>query len=57
MDSKNDIGSPDRGGINVHENHEVEYWTKELAIGKEDLAKEVHAIGASAKQVRMQVNA
>jgi hypothetical protein len=52
MDSKNNVGSPDRGRINIHENYEVEYWTKTLGISAEELRKAVETAGTSAEAVR-----
>lgn len=52
MDSKNKVGSPDRDRINVNENYEVEYWTKELRVSAEELKAAVTAVGTSADKVR-----
>jgi len=52
MDSKQNVGSPDRDRINVHENYEVEYWTKELGVSKEELIAAVKAVGTAADAVR-----
>jgi len=52
MDNKEKTGSPDRDRINVHENYEVEYWTKELGISSEQLRNAVAAVGTSAEEVR-----
>jgi len=55
MDNKNNIGSPDRDRINIHENYEVEYWTKTLGISAEELRKAVEAAGTSADAVRKHI--
>jgi hypothetical protein len=52
MDDKTKIGSPDSKLINVNENYEVEYWTKELGITKDKLKEAVTAVGTSAAAVR-----
>ncbi|MDB4902193.1 MAG: hypothetical protein JWQ63_1474 [Mucilaginibacter sp.] len=52
MDNKRNVGSPDRDRINIHENYEVEYWTKEFGIDREELKKAVDAAGTSAEAVR-----
>ena len=52
MDNKNNVGSPDRDRINLKENYEVEYWTKELGIKAEQLRKAVDEVGTSADAVR-----
>lgn len=55
MDNKNKVGSPDRDRINIHENYEVEYWTKTLGITAEELRKAVDAAGTSAEAVRKHI--
>jgi len=52
MDNKSNVGSPDRDRINIHENYEVEYWTKTLGISSEELRKAVDAAGTSAEAVK-----
>ena len=52
MDNKNNTGSPDRDRINIHENYEVEYWTKTLGVSADELRKAVEAAGTSADAVR-----
>ena len=56
MDSKNKVGSPDRDRINVNEDYEVQYWTKELGISAARLREVVKAAGTSAKAVREYLN-
>jgi len=46
-------GRPDRIRINVHEEHEVRYWTQELGVSREELERAVKAIGVAAADVRM----
>jgi hypothetical protein len=55
MDNKNNVGSPDRDRINIHENYEVEYWTKTLGISADELRKAVEAAGTSADAVRKHI--
>jgi hypothetical protein len=52
MDSKEKTGSPDSKTINLNEDYEVAYWTKELGISKEKLTEAVNAAGKSAEAVR-----
>jgi hypothetical protein len=52
MDSKENVGSPDRDRINVHEDYELEYWTRQLGVSKEELIAAVKAVGTSADAVR-----
>lgn len=52
MDDKKNTGSPDSKRINIHENYEVEYWTKEFGVTAEKLKQAVAAVGTSAEAVR-----
>jgi hypothetical protein len=56
MDDKTKTGSPDRKMINLNENYEVEYWTKELSVSREKLKEAVAAAGTSAAAVREYLN-
>ncbi|WP_454802938.1 DUF3606 domain-containing protein [Mucilaginibacter phyllosphaerae] len=56
MDDKSKTGSPDSKRINVNEDHEVAYWTKELGVTKEKLQEAVDAVGTSAEAVREYLN-
>jgi hypothetical protein len=51
MDSKENIGSRDRDRININEDYEVEYWTRQLSVSKEELIKAVNTVGTSANAV------
>jgi hypothetical protein len=44
-------GAQDRARVNVHEAHEVAYWTKKWGISKEQLAAAVEKAGVSADAV------
>jgi Protein of unknown function (DUF3606) len=44
--------SGDRQRINVHQDYDVEYWTKELAVTKERLEQLVQEHGDRADDVR-----
>jgi len=46
---------PDRSKINIHEPHEVKYWTRALGISKEDLQKAVDKVGNAAAAVRKEL--
>jgi hypothetical protein len=52
MDNKQKTDWRDRDRINIHENYEVEYWTKELGISREKLKEAVNSVGTSAAAVR-----
>jgi hypothetical protein len=51
-DNLQERGPQDRSRINVHEEWEVAYWTKELGLSKEELVAAVQAAGPSATAVR-----
>lgn len=45
-------GPQDRSRINVNEDHEVRYWSKELGISEDQLRESVKAAGVSVEAVR-----
>ncbi|WP_447988277.1 DUF3606 domain-containing protein [Achromobacter spanius] len=45
-------GPQDRTRINVNEDHELRYWTKELGVSEERLKEAVKAVGVSVESVR-----
>lgn len=51
-DDLNKRGLQDRIRINVHEEHEVRYWTKELGVTREELERAVKAVGVMIDDVR-----
>jgi len=51
-DNLQKAGQQDRSRINVHEEHEVRYWTEALGVSREALEKAVAAVGVSADKVR-----
>jgi len=51
-DDLNKRGAPDRLRINVHEEHEVRYWTEELGVSREQLEQAVKVVGVMAADVR-----
>ncbi|RFZ82731.1 DUF3606 domain-containing protein [Mucilaginibacter terrenus] len=51
MDNKNNVGSPDRDRINVHEEYELQYWSKKLGITRQELKDAIKAVGTSAEKV------
>ena len=42
----------DRDRINVHEDYEVQYWSKELGVTPEELKQTVEKVGGMASDVR-----
>jgi hypothetical protein len=55
MDDLRKKGSPDRSKINMHESHEVKYWTRELGVNRDQLQKLVDKVGNSAASVRKEL--
>ena len=51
-DDLNKRGQQDQSRINVHEEHEVRYWTEALGVSREELARAVEQVGVSASAVR-----
>jgi hypothetical protein len=48
-------GPQDRSLINMHQEHEVRYWTKELEVTMDELQKVVDKVGNSAAAVRQEL--
>ena len=55
MDNLTIRNQPDRSKINMHEDHEVKYWTKALGVSKAELQKAVDKVGNSAAAVRKEL--
>jgi len=51
-DNLDNRGQQDRLRINVHEEHEVRYWTEQLAVSRGELVNAVKAVGVMAADVR-----
>jgi hypothetical protein len=51
-DDKSKTGSPDRDRINVNEDYELRYWTKELGVTGDELRAAVKVVGPTADAVR-----
>jgi len=45
-------GAQDRARINVNEEHELRYWTKELSVTEAQLREAVKAVGVSVDAVK-----
>ena len=56
MDNKKQVGSPDRDRININEDYEVTYWSKEFGVKPEELKAAVKSAGTAVKDVRKQLN-
>jgi hypothetical protein len=55
MDASRKKGLQDRSKINVHEPHQVLYWTKHLKVSNEELLKAVDKVGNAAAAVRKEL--
>jgi Protein of unknown function (DUF3606) len=51
-DDLKDRGAQGRARINVNEEHELRYWTKELGVSEQELRDTVGLVGVSAAKVR-----
>ena len=51
-DNLQNRGPQDRSRINLHEKWEVQYWTQELGVSQEELARAVKEAGNSVNAVR-----
>ena len=56
MDNTKKTGTPDSKTINLSEDYEVAYWTKELGVSKKQLKDATTAVGKSAEAVRKHLN-
>jgi hypothetical protein len=48
-------GAQDRARVNIHEEHEVRYWSEKWGVTKEQLAAAVASVGVSADAVARQL--
>jgi len=55
MDSLTKKQQPDRSKINMHQAHEVKYWTRALKVSPDELRKAVEKVGNSAAAVRKEL--
>jgi uncharacterized protein DUF3606 len=55
MDNLTKRDQRDRSKINMQENFEVKYWTRELGVTREQLQKAVDKVGNSAATVRKEL--
>jgi hypothetical protein len=51
-DNLKNVGRPDRDRINTSEDHEIQYWTKELGVSSQQLKEAVKTVGPVADDVR-----
>jgi hypothetical protein len=48
-------GPQDSSRVNVHEPHELRYWTKRFGVTEEQLKKAVAKVGTSVKSVESEL--
>jgi len=51
MDNKQNVGNPDRSRINVHEEYELNDWSKKFGVSHDELKAAVKAVGTEAQDV------
>ena len=51
-DDKTNRGPQDRSRVSLSEDYEVRYWTKELGVSKDELARLVQQHGNSVEKLR-----
>ena len=51
-DDPSKAGAADRKRINIHQPHEVAYWTEALGVSEEALRAAVNRVGVMADDVR-----
>jgi hypothetical protein len=51
-DNKQDRGPRDRSRIDINEDYEVRYWTKELNVTPEQLEQAVNQVGPMVENVK-----
>ena len=54
-DDKNQTRPQDSQRINLNEDYEVQFWTKELKVSQEQLEKVVKKVGPMASAVRKEL--
>jgi hypothetical protein len=57
MDDLKKTDYQDRSKINMHEPHEVRYWTKHLGVSKEQLQAAVDKVGNGAAAMKKELAA
>ena len=50
-DDKTKAGGQDRSRVNIHEDYEVQYWTKKWGVSRAQLEAAVKAVGPMATDV------
>jgi Protein of unknown function (DUF3606) len=55
-DDPKQTGKPDDQRINVEQDHELSYWSKELGVSRDELRAAVQRAGPLVKNVRQHLN-
>ena len=55
-DNLKQTGKPDDQRINVEQDHELSYWSKELGVSRDDLRRAVEQAGPLVRDVRQHLN-
>jgi len=55
MDSLIKRVQPDRSKINLHQSHELKYWSHALGVSKEEICAAIEKVGNSAVAVRKEL--
>lgn len=55
-DDLKQTGRQDDQRINLEQDHEVNYWSKELGVSREELRRAVEQTGPMVKNVRQHLN-
>lgn len=55
-DNPNLRNGQDRKRVNVHQEHEVRWWTQKWGVSREELEKAVEAVGTSVNKVEQYLN-
>ena len=55
-DDLKQTGKPDDQRINIEQDHELSYWSKELGVSRDELRSAVQQAGSLVKDVRQHLN-
>lgn len=55
-DDLKDTGRQDDQRINIDQDHELSYWSKELGVSREELRRAVEQAGPMVRSVRQHLN-
>ena len=51
VDNLSDRGTRDRARIDVHQLHELRYWSKQFGVSEDELRRAVEQVGPMAEKV------